>query len=62
MTGEIPSPSNPPTGCVFHPRCPRFMPGICDVTEPAFAEVEPGHWMRCHIPVDELRRLQRTGS
>jgi oligopeptide/dipeptide ABC transporter ATP-binding protein len=34
LEGEIPSPANPPTGCVFHPRCPRVIPGVCEVTEP----------------------------
>ena len=58
LEGEIPSPANPPAGCVFHTRCHRFMQGICEVTEPPLIEVEPGHLMRCHIPADELRRLQ----
>jgi peptide/nickel transport system ATP-binding protein len=58
LEGEIPSPANPPSGCVFHTRCHRFMKGLCDVTEPPLIEVEPGHQMSCHIPVDELRRLQ----
>jgi peptide/nickel transport system ATP-binding protein len=58
LEGDIPSPANPPSGCVFHTRCHRFMQGICDVTEPPLIEVEPGHLMRCHIPADELRRLQ----
>ncbi|MEX1105470.1 MAG: ABC transporter ATP-binding protein [Ilumatobacteraceae bacterium] len=59
LDGEIPTPADPPSGCVFHPRCPRAMPGICEVTEPPLAEVSPGHAMRCHIPIDELRRLQQ---
>jgi peptide/nickel transport system ATP-binding protein len=58
LEGEIPSPANPPTGCVFHPRCPRVIAGVCEVTEPPLLEVTPGHAMRCHIPIDELRRLQ----
>ncbi|HET9615503.1 MAG TPA: oligopeptide/dipeptide ABC transporter ATP-binding protein, partial [Candidatus Limnocylindrales bacterium] len=58
LEGEIPSPANPPSGCVFHTRCHRFMKGLCDVTEPPLIEVEPGHQMSCHIPIDELRRLQ----
>jgi peptide/nickel transport system ATP-binding protein len=58
LEGEIPSPANPPTGCVFHTRCHRFMKGICEVTEPPLIEVEPGHLMKCHIPIDDLRRLQ----
>ncbi len=58
LTGEIPSPANPPTGCVFHPRCQRAIQGTCETVEPELQEVEPGHFMRCHIPADELRRLQ----
>ncbi len=58
LEGEIPSPANPPSGCVFHPRCPRAISGVCEVTEPPLREVGPNHSMRCHIPIDELRRLQ----
>jgi peptide/nickel transport system ATP-binding protein len=58
LDGEVPSPANPPSGCVFHTRCPRVIPGLCEVTEPPLAEVEPGHLMKCHIPLEELRRLQ----
>jgi peptide/nickel transport system ATP-binding protein len=58
LEGEIPSASDPPSGCVFHTRCPRFLGSICVEQEPPLAEVEPGHFIRCHIPVDELRNLQ----
>jgi peptide/nickel transport system ATP-binding protein len=58
LEGEIPSPANPPTGCVFHPRCPRRLGEVCETTEPPLVEAAPGHQMRCHIPIDELRRLQ----
>jgi peptide/nickel transport system ATP-binding protein len=59
LTGEIPSPSNPPSGCVFHTRCPRRLStGICESTEPPLAEVEPGHLMSCHIPIEQLATLQ----
>ena len=58
LDGEIPSPANPPSGCVFHNRCPRFIQGVCEVTEPPLVEVAPGHAMRCHIPIEELRVLQ----
>jgi peptide/nickel transport system ATP-binding protein len=57
LTGEIPSPANPPEGCVFHPRCHRYIGPICNSEEPSLAEVEPGHFMRCHLPIDELHRL-----
>jgi peptide/nickel transport system ATP-binding protein len=59
LDGEIPSPANPPSGCVFHPRCPRVIPGVCEVTEPPLLDIAPGHAMRCHIPVEELIELQR---
>ena len=61
LSGEIPSPANPPSGCVFHTRCPRRLAsGVCESTEPPLAAVEPGHFMRCHIPPDELRQLQNV--
>ena len=61
LKGEIPSAAHSPSGCVFHTRCPRRLAnGLCDSTEPGLVEVEPGHMLRCHIPVDELRRLQTT--
>jgi peptide/nickel transport system ATP-binding protein len=58
LEGEIPSAANPPSGCVFHTRCPRHLGEICDTVEPPLAESEPGHAIRCHIPLEELRRLQ----
>jgi peptide/nickel transport system ATP-binding protein len=58
LEGEIPSAATPPAGCVFHTRCPRRIPGLCDVEEPELKEVEPGHLMRCHISIEELRQVQ----
>jgi peptide/nickel transport system ATP-binding protein len=58
LAGDIPSAASPPSGCVFHTRCPRNLGAICEQTEPPLVEVEEGHHMRCHIPIDELRRLQ----
>ena len=58
LTGEIPSPADPPPGCVFHTRCHRVIPGKCDVEDPPEVEVGPRHFMKCHIPFDELGRLQ----
>ena len=60
LEGDIPSAANPPSGCVFHTRCPRKLGEICETEEPPLAEVEPEHFMRCHIPLEELRVLQRT--
>jgi len=62
LTGEIPSHANPPSGCVFHTRCPRYIGDICKTEEPSFTEVEPGHFWRCHHSADELRNLQRSAS
>ncbi len=60
LEGDIPSAANPPSGCVFHTRCPRKIGAICETEEPPLAEVETDHLMRCHIPIGELRRLQTT--
>jgi peptide/nickel transport system ATP-binding protein len=62
LEGEVPSAIDVPSGCVFHTRCPRAIKGTCEASEPPFVEVEPGHMMRCHIPIDELRRLQQPES
>jgi peptide/nickel transport system ATP-binding protein len=58
LQGDIPSAADPPSGCVFHNRCPRRVGSVCDEVEPPLVEVEPHHLMRCHIPIDELRALQ----
>jgi peptide/nickel transport system ATP-binding protein len=60
LEGEIPSATDPPSGCVFHTRCPRYLGPICEEEEPPLQEAEPGHFKRCHIPIDELRVLQAT--
>jgi peptide/nickel transport system ATP-binding protein len=62
LAGDIPSAASPPSGCVFHTRCPRFLGAICVEQEPPLVEVEDRHLMRCHIPVEELRRLQQPQS
>ena len=47
ITGSVPNPFNLPTGCVFHPRCPAFMPGKCDKIIPQWTEVGKDHWASC---------------
>ncbi len=46
IKGEIPSPINPPSGCVFHPRCPIAV-DACKKNVPEFREIRPGHWAAC---------------
>jgi peptide/nickel transport system ATP-binding protein len=58
LEGEIPSAADPPTGCPFHTRCPRKIGDICETTEPELIGADTGHGIRCHIPRDELARLQ----
>jgi peptide/nickel transport system ATP-binding protein len=48
ISGEIPSPMNPPSGCHFHPRCPHAMP-ICREVAPALVEIAPRHVSACHL-------------
>jgi peptide/nickel transport system ATP-binding protein len=57
LEGALPSPVDPPTGCRFHTRCPRFLGEICVREEPPWQQAE-GNTYRCHIPPDELLPLQ----
>jgi peptide/nickel transport system ATP-binding protein len=54
LKGEIPSPANPPSGCVFHTRCHRVIMGLCDVIDPEIVELAPGHRSKCHLTVEQL--------
>jgi oligopeptide/dipeptide ABC transporter ATP-binding protein len=49
IPGEPPSPAAVPAGCPFHPRCPNFMPGTCDVRKPVLKTVSDGHRVACHL-------------
>jgi oligopeptide/dipeptide ABC transporter ATP-binding protein len=48
LSGDVPSPINPPSGCRFHTRCPYAF-DRCKVEEPAMRAVRPGHIVACHL-------------
>ncbi|MFB1082908.1 ABC transporter ATP-binding protein [Jeotgalibacillus sp. JSM ZJ347] len=52
LEGDIPSPSNPPSGCAFHTRCP-FKMDVCSQKIPELREHEPGHYVACHLYTEE---------
>lgn len=47
LEGDVPSPANPPAGCLFHPRCSKCQE-VCRHQKPQLLEAEPGHWVACH--------------
>jgi peptide/nickel transport system ATP-binding protein/oligopeptide transport system ATP-binding protein len=56
LTGDVPSPLNPPSGCRFHPRCPLAV-DVCRVAEPAFEQKAADHWVACHlVPASGVRQ------
>jgi oligopeptide/dipeptide ABC transporter ATP-binding protein len=66
LQGDVPSPLNPPVACPFHPRCPRFVDGKCNVDTPPLEPVggDDTHLSACHFPLehwpmtdDEMRRV-----
>ena len=71
LEGDVPSPLNPPEGCRFHPRCPRFVDGKCNVEQPELTPI-PGardHANACHFPLEswpmseeEFRRRSASGA
>jgi oligopeptide/dipeptide ABC transporter ATP-binding protein len=48
LTGDVPSPLNPPKGCRFHPRCPVAI-DICSREEPEYKEIISKHWVACWL-------------
>jgi peptide/nickel transport system ATP-binding protein len=58
LSGEIPSASDPPSGCRFRTRCPYRMAGTCDVLPPVVQEFSPGHRIACHLPRAQLLAMQ----
>ena len=58
LEGDVPSPTNPPSGCVFHTRCPRCMK-VCESRVPEMREVVPGHRCACHLYDEGLSERDR---
>lgn len=62
LEGEVADPSNPPSGCYFHPRCP-YAQERCREEEPAVREIDERHWVACHFAEElELRGFEAIGS
>ena len=62
LTGDLPSPANPPAGCNFCTRCP-FVTDLCRSEDPAWREIEPGRWVACHhAPISELASKPATSQ
>jgi oligopeptide transport system ATP-binding protein len=66
LEGDVPSPVNPPSACHFHPRCPRFVEGHCDVEEPPLYSFGNGHVAACHYALERwpmsAEEIRRAGS
>ena len=52
LSGDVPSPVEPPSGCHFHTRCPAAREGLCEQEDPPLREVRPGHYAACHLITD----------
>lgn len=59
LEGDIPNPRQMPSGCRFHTRCPRKIGPICETDVPPWRDDGNGHFVRCHIPLEELSEVQR---
>ncbi|NDJ60012.1 MAG: ABC transporter ATP-binding protein [Chloroflexi bacterium] len=60
LDGEVPSARRIPSGCRFHTRCPRKIGAICEDETPPWRDAGDEHFIRCHIPIEELIALQQT--
>jgi oligopeptide/dipeptide ABC transporter ATP-binding protein len=60
LGGDVPSPSNPPSGCRFHTRCPKYVEGTCDVLDPPLEPKEGGNVAACHFPLSDEEIARRV--
>jgi peptide/nickel transport system ATP-binding protein/oligopeptide transport system ATP-binding protein len=60
LGGDVPSPSNPPSGCRFHTRCPKFVEGTCDVQDPPLEVKDGGNVAACHFPLSDEEIARRV--
>jgi oligopeptide/dipeptide ABC transporter ATP-binding protein len=60
LTGDVPSPTNPPAACRFHTRCPKFVEGTCDVETPELEVKEGGNFAACHFPLTDAEVTERV--
>ncbi len=66
LEGDVPNPINPPSACNFHPRCPRFREGHCDVEHPPLHPFGDGQLAACHYPLEHWpmteEEMRRSGA
>jgi peptide/nickel transport system ATP-binding protein len=62
LEGPLPGATEIPRGCPFSGRCPRRVGAICDETPPPTVQLASGHRIVCHIPAEELTRVQSAGA
>ncbi|MGI9483158.1 MAG: dipeptide ABC transporter ATP-binding protein, partial [Hyphomicrobiales bacterium] len=58
LTGELPSPMNPPSGCPFQTRCQRKIGDICETVHPPVKELSSGHRIMCHLSEEEFEAME----
>ncbi len=61
LTGDVPSPINPPSGCRFHPRC-RYATEVCTSDEPELKHHGGGHYAACHHPLQNTPAMTTAGA
>jgi peptide/nickel transport system ATP-binding protein len=61
LEGDVPSPIDPPTGCRFHPRCPRAQFPKCKEDDPELLPHHPGQVAACHFPLEDQAVIQTAG-